>query len=322
MKKLITIILAILLTTVSAQAQRSEGTATANLKGRSLVGNLPRLTTSAVVEGTVVLTIKVDQYGNVTEAIAGAEGTSITNNSVRDAAKSAALRAHFDIKADAPALQTGTITYTFVSSGLVDTDETTLKFVGIPIGGTKEHMIEALRANNFEKEPYDDYMTGMFNGENVRVFLSTNHGIVDRVKVVYPYCSETNNTQIKYNVLLSRFNRNSKYVCVNPRTEIPADEKIYWKLEANTKAYEAVYFYLHPDVNAKDWIELFKQEYQKRYKKPLQGLSYDEIEEALFCLPMKISSAVNGVVWFTMASTNTIVINYINFKNRPRGEDL
>ena len=322
MKKVTTIILAILLATVSAQAQRSEGTATAHLEGRSLVGNLPRLTTSAVVEGTVVLTIKVDQYGNVTEAIPGAEGTSITNNSVCNAARSAAMKAHFNIKADAPALQTGDITYTFVSSGFVDTDETTLKFVGIPIEGTKEHMIEALRAKSFEKEPYDDYMTGMFNGENVRVFLSTNHSIVDRVKVVYPYCSETNNTRIKYNVLLSRFNRNSKYVCVNPRTEIPADEKIFWKLEANTKAYEAVYFYLHPEVNAKDWIELFKQEYQKRYKKQLQGLSYDEMEEALFCLPIKISSAVSGVVWFTMASTNTIVINYINFKNRPRGEDL
>ncbi|MBR5404460.1 MAG: TonB family protein [Bacteroidales bacterium] len=131
MRKLTTIILAILLTVFSAYAQRSEGTAMANLNGRSLVGNLPRLTTSAVVEGTVVLTIKVDQYGNVTEAIAGAEGTSITNNSVWNAARSAALRAHFDIKADAPALQTGTITFTFGSGTSVrpsiDYDLTSLK---------------------------------------------------------------------------------------------------------------------------------------------------------------------------------------------------
>lgn len=113
MKKVTTIILAFLLATVSVQAQRSEGTATVHLEGRSLVGNLPRLTTSAVVEGTVVLTIKVDQYGNVIEAIPGAEGTSLTNYSVCDTARKAAMKAHFNMKADAPALQTGTITFTF-----------------------------------------------------------------------------------------------------------------------------------------------------------------------------------------------------------------
>lgn len=322
MKKLIVSILAIFLTTVAVQAQRSEGTAAANVQGRSLVGSLPKLTTSGQVEGTIVVAIKVDQYGNVAEATAGAEGTTTTNNSVWNAARSAAHRAHFNQSTDAPALQDGTITYTFVSSGLVDTEETALKFVGIPIGGTKEQMYNALKAKGFERESYEEFMTGMFNGENVTLFISTNHGIVDRIKVLYPRCSEANDTRIKYNTLLSRFNRNAKYVCVNPRPEVPANENIYWKIQANTKEYDAVYFFLHPEVNAKDWVEEFKREYLKRYKKPLQGFSYEEMEEALFCLPMKVSASVSGVVWFTMTSIHSIEINYINFKNRPRGEDL
>lgn len=322
MKKLITIVLAILLTTVSAQAQRSEGTAVANLAGRSLVGTLPRLTTSGHVEGTVVVTIAVDQNGNVTEAIPGAEGTTTTNNSVLNAVKSAALRAHFDMKTDAPASQSGTITYTFVSSGFADSDETALKFLGLPIGGTKKQMMEALKTRGFNIDYGNESMTGMFNGEEVKLFLTTNHGIIDKIKVIYPYCSEENDTRIKYNMLLSRFNRNAKYICVNPRAEVPIDEKIYWKLEENNNTYDAIYFYLHPEVNAKDWAGKFKQEYQKHYKKPLQSLSYEEMEEALFCLPMNVSAAVSGVVWFTMTSIHYININYINFKNRPRGEDL
>lgn len=322
MKKLTSIILAILLAVVSAQAQRSEGTASANVAGRSVVGSIPRLTSSGQVEGTVVVAIKVDQYGNVTEAIPGAEGTTTTNNSVWNAARSAAMRAHFNMKADAPALQEGTITYTFVSSGLAETDDSALKFMGIPIGGPVEQFFNALKAKGFKKDYLDDYATGMFNGEEVRVFLSTNHQTVDRVRVIYPYCSEENDTRVKYNMLLSRFNRNAKYVCVNPRSEVPSSDKIYWKLQENTKAYDAVYFFLHPDVNAREWVEEFKQEYQKRYKKPLQGLSYEEMEEALFCLPMKVFSAVCGIVWFTMTSIHGIEINYINFKNRPRGEDL
>ena len=272
----------ILLAAVSAQAQRSEGTASVSVAGRSVVGSIPRLTTSGQVEGTVVVAIKVDQYGNVTEATPGAEGTTTTNSSVWKAARSAAMRAHFNMKADAPALQDGTITYTFVSSGLADTDETALKFMGIPIDGPEEQFFEALKAKGFKKGYSDDYATGMFNGEEVRIYLSTNHKMVDRVRVIYPYCSEENDTRVKYNMLLSRFNRNAKYVCVNPRSEVPANEKIYWKLQENTKAYDAVYFFL----------------------------------------PMKVSAAVSGVVWFTMTSIHTIDINYINFHNRPRGEDL
>ncbi len=322
MKKLIISILAILLTIVSSQAQCSEGTASANVTGRTLVGSIPRLTTSGQVEGTVVVSIKVDQYGNVVEATPGVEGTTTTSNSVWNAARSAVLRAHFNQSASAPALQSGTITYTFVSSGQVDTDESVLKFVGVPIDGTKEQMYRALRAKGFERESYEDFMTGMFNGESVKVIMSTNRGIVDRIRVIYPYCSEANDTRVKYNMLLSRFNRNAKYVCVNPHAEIPTDEGIYWVLNENTKAYDAVYFYLHPKINAKVWTEEFKREYQKRYKKPSIGLSYEEMEEALFCLPMKVSAAVSGVVWFTIVDIHTININYINFKNRPRGEDL
>ena len=321
MKRIITLV-TLFIVSIVAFAQRSEGTASTNLDGRSLVGSIPKLTTSGQVDGTVVVTIKVDQYGNVTAAEAGGEGSTIDNNSVLTAARAAALRAHFNTSANAPVVQVGTITYTFVSSGLAETDDSVLRFVGVPIDGSKEIMFEALKARGFEKGVFDDYLTGMFNGENVEVHISTNHGAVDGVKVIYPFCNKENDTRIKYNLLLSRFNRNAKYVCVHPRLEVPADERIFSMLMKNTKYYDAVYFFLHPEINAKLWVEEFKQEYQKRYKKPLQGLSYEEMEEALFCLSMKVSSAVSGVVWFTMVDSHRININYINFQNRPRGEDL
>ena len=92
---------------------KTEGTANAHLKGRSVVGSLPKPAYGIQAEGTVVVQIKVDQYGNVTEAIPGAEGTTVTNKELWNAARNAAMKAHFNMKADAPALQTGTITYIF-----------------------------------------------------------------------------------------------------------------------------------------------------------------------------------------------------------------
>ena len=92
---------------------RTEGSANAHLKGRSVMGTLPKPDYASQMAGTVVVTIKVDQYGNVTEAIPGAEGTTVTEKSLWNAARNAAMKAHFNMAADAPALQTGTITYIF-----------------------------------------------------------------------------------------------------------------------------------------------------------------------------------------------------------------
>ena len=90
-----------------------EGTASAHVQGRSVLGSLPKPAYKAQAEGVVVVQVKVDQYGTVTEAIPGAEGTTVENKTLWNAARSAALKAHFNQSASAPALQTGTITYIF-----------------------------------------------------------------------------------------------------------------------------------------------------------------------------------------------------------------
>ena len=77
------------------------------------MGTLPKPSYNAQMEGTVVVQVKVDQYGNVTEAIPGVEGTTVTDKSLWNAARAAAMKAHFNMSADAPVLQTGTITYKF-----------------------------------------------------------------------------------------------------------------------------------------------------------------------------------------------------------------
>ena len=92
---------------------RTEGTANAHVQGRNVEGTLPKPSYESQLEGTVVVQVKVDQYGTVTEAIPGAEGTTVTDKTLWNAARNAALKAHFNQSANAPALQTGTITYIF-----------------------------------------------------------------------------------------------------------------------------------------------------------------------------------------------------------------
>jgi TonB family protein len=92
---------------------RTTGEPNARLAGRSVNGTLPRPSYGVHADGKVVVKIWVDQNGNVTKAQAGVEGTTATNKTLWQAAYKAAMGAHFNMDASAPALQEGTITYIF-----------------------------------------------------------------------------------------------------------------------------------------------------------------------------------------------------------------
>ena len=100
-----------------ASGNTKKGTTTgepnARLKGRNTIGTLPTPAYTVQNSGIVVVNIWVNQYGEVTKAIAGGEGTTITDKTLWIAARKAALKAHFNQSGDAPALQQGTITYIF-----------------------------------------------------------------------------------------------------------------------------------------------------------------------------------------------------------------
>ena len=97
----------------SAEAA-TEGTPNAHLEGRKVNKSTLRKPSYNLQEsGTVVVKVWVDQYGRVKRAEPGADGTTVTNAKLWAAARAVAMEACFDTKADAPALQEGTITYIF-----------------------------------------------------------------------------------------------------------------------------------------------------------------------------------------------------------------
>ena len=91
----------------------TSGEPQANLKGRTHNGTLPRPSYSVQKEGRVVVDIWVDNYGTVQKAVAGSEGTTVADSDMWNAARKAAMKASFNMSADAPAMQKGTITYIF-----------------------------------------------------------------------------------------------------------------------------------------------------------------------------------------------------------------
>ncbi len=98
----------------------SEGRANAHLKGRKDVGGLALPKFNKQEGGKVVVRIWVDAYGNVTNAIVDASGTTIDDKTLWNEARNAAMKTHFtklnNITEDTPLqelVQEGTITYYF-----------------------------------------------------------------------------------------------------------------------------------------------------------------------------------------------------------------
>ncbi len=75
--------------------------------------SLQKPTYNSIEQGTVVVSIKVNQQGKVTYAAAGAKGTTITELSLRQQAEAAAYKTVFAPDQNAPEEQRGTITYNF-----------------------------------------------------------------------------------------------------------------------------------------------------------------------------------------------------------------
>ncbi|MBN1387458.1 MAG: hypothetical protein JW965_03375 [Bacteroidales bacterium] len=84
-----------------------------NLAGRQ-AQSLPKPDYDIQNEGIVVVEVRVDRNGNVTQATPGVKGSTTLEEYFLKVARDAAMAAKFDRKPDAPATQVGTITYHFI----------------------------------------------------------------------------------------------------------------------------------------------------------------------------------------------------------------
>jgi len=90
----------------------NQGSVSYNLGGRGSQ-SLPKPNYDYQGEGRVVVDVSVDRSGKVIQAIPGTKGSTTLDEYLLRVAKDAALKAKFEVKADAPVVQKGTITYNF-----------------------------------------------------------------------------------------------------------------------------------------------------------------------------------------------------------------
>ena len=127
------------------------------------------------------------------------------------------------------------------SAGLYAQEGGVIKFLGIPVDGTKQEMIEKLKSKGFTYNQQKDVLEGEFNGEKVVIMVQTQNNKVWRL---YIY-DETNRSEgqikIRFNRLVAQFENNSKYTPVKESQTIDEDENISHEISFHDKQYQAAF---------------------------------------------------------------------------------
>ena len=275
MKRLLTILTFTFLSIV-LYAQKTDGTPNAHLQGRTVLGTLPRPSYSVQNSGIVVVTIWVDQYGTVQKAVACADGTTVTDNELWDAARKAALGAHFNMSADAPALQQGTITYRFSlsdnkRSSSDSSKETQLKFKGIEIKGNFRSFAQKLEDEGFTVDANRDdgiILYGSFIGHpNVLTVISPDPSSNEVAAVSAFLRSADNWSSIEdlfkstVNLYKEKYGEPDEYNESFSKNTLDHDDIKKRYIRENRCEYEAIWFSIDGNGSIRITINYLKSEY-------------------------------------------------------------
>ncbi|SKC49245.1 hypothetical protein SAMN06298214_0911 [Bacteroidales bacterium WCE2004] len=232
-----------------------------------------------------------------------------------------------------------------------------LKFLGIPIDGSKAQFVAALKAKGFYYSSVSEGYKGQFNGNIVDVYVHTNHDLVDRIYVAFPDKSE-GNIKIEFNRLLAQFKKSDKYVDFSFNEPIPDAEDVSYEITVHDKRYQAVFQYydsnrgyeeitekavarlagLVPDdilvklndliIGGVDRSDEEQSTLSLQVAAELQRIyGQDEMKayEIIMAFLDGMKSAADGDVWFMIIENGAeyhIGLYYDNLHNMAHGEDL
>lgn len=227
-----------------------------------------------------------------------------------------------------------TVVMLFVFSTVLYAQKDVTKFLGIPVDGTKTAMIQKLKAKGFQYNSSGDYLTGEFNGRDVRISVVTNNNKVYRIMVVDDNNSDETSIKIRFNTLCRQFENNKKYEPMTDKEQtIPDDEDLSYEMAVHNKRYEAVFYQISP----LDTVAIYNESKQSLLDKYTQEQLDNPTEEISAAIQLNylnnkldielqnIFAMTNNYVWFMIgeyAGKYYIVMFYDNEYNHADGEDL
>ena len=212
--------------------------------------------------------------------------------------------------------------------------EGTLKFLGIPVDGSKSEMVAALKDKGFRYDSNSGFLVGDFNGRESHIWIVENHGKVYRVVVFDANTSGEGQIRIRFNNLIHQFeNSNGKYYYIDQNDKIPEDEDISHETIVHDKQYSAEFIYNPLYGNDELRNRLVNEAVEEiKLSSEKKGITYEEFysdkdlyNQLVSSVTDKIIQMSKGSVWFKIFEhygKYYIGFYYDNLLNAPNGEDL
>ncbi len=132
--------------------------------------------------------------------------------------------------------------FTILFSAGLYAQEGVIKFLGIPVDGTKQEMIQKLKSKGFTYNQRLDVLEGEFNGEQVSIQVQTQNNKVWRIAIVDNTSRSEGQIKIRFNRLVAQFENNSKYTPAEESQTIDENEDIGYEIYVHDKQYIAGFF--------------------------------------------------------------------------------
>ena len=147
------------------------------------------------------------------------------------------------------------VTFLFVlmTIAAIAQDSNTIKFLGIPVDGTKKEMISKLQAKGYKYDTSLDVLFGEFNGTNVIIYVQTVNNRVWRIGIgdVNANNDETS-IKIRYNNLFKQLSNNGKYEVYDGST-LGEKEDISYEMAVHKKRYDATFTFKDKSIHGCVW---------------------------------------------------------------------
>lgn len=153
------------------------------------------------------------------------------------------------------------ITFLFVLMTItaIAQDSNTIKFLGIPVDGTKKEMISKLQAKGYEYDASLDVLFGEFNGINVFIVVQTVNNKVWRINIVDANITDNEaNIKIRYNELFKQLSNNGKYEVYDGST-LGEEEDISYEMSVHKKRYDATFTFKDKSIHGCVWYTIIEK---------------------------------------------------------------
>lgn len=135
----------------------------------------------------------------------------------------------------------------------------TIKFLGIPVDGTKKEMQSKLESKGFIYDKYSGEFYGEFNGERVVIAIQTVNNKVYRLVIKDAIGCNESSIKIRYNKLYNQFMNNGKYGVMKDGLPIDEETDISYEMSFHEEDFQVGFYLLDESINGMVWYYIQRE---------------------------------------------------------------